>query len=83
MDFDDIVIGSGLAALGAVLGTDAHRRVLVIGNPALGSFTYYDERQTVPCSYSGAGGLGNDWHGVIPTGWRNNSAIIRLDPKPA
>ena len=72
MDFDDIVIGSGLAALGAVLGTDAHSRVLVIGNPALGSFDYYDERQTVPCAYSGAGGLGNDWHGVIPTGWRNN-----------
>jgi hypothetical protein len=72
MDFDDIVIGSGLAALGAVLGTDARQRVLVVGNSELGQFRYYDERQTVPCAYSGAGGLGNDWHGVIPTGWRNN-----------
>lgn len=79
MDFDDIVIGSGLAALGAVLGTDARQRVLVIGNPALGQFQYYDERQTVPCAYSGAGGLGNDWHGVIPTGWRNNFGQAHAD----
>ena len=72
MDFDDIVIGSGPAALGAVLGADESRRVLVVGNPEVGRFLYYDERQTVPCDYSGAGGLGNDWHGVIPTGLRSN-----------
>jgi hypothetical protein len=72
MDFDDIVVGSGLSALGAVLGMEARRRVLVIANPVHGDFSYYDERRTVPCAYSGAGGLGNAWHGVIPTGWRNN-----------
>ncbi len=72
MDFDDIVIGSGLSALGAVLGTDARSRVLVIANPPQGEFSYYDSRRTVPCAHSGAGGLGNAWHGVIPTGLRNN-----------
>lgn len=72
VDFDDIVIGSGLSALGAVLGTDARRRVLVIANPPQGEYSYYDDRRTVPSAYSGAGGLGNAWHGVIPTGWRNN-----------
>ena len=72
MDFDDIVIGSGLSALGAVLGIDARRRVLVIANPVRGEYSYYDDRCTVPSAYSGAGGLGEAWHGVIPTGWRNN-----------
>lgn len=71
MDVEDVVIGSGLAALGAVLGLEHSRRVLVLGGPARGAFSYYDARGTVPCAYSGAGGLGNDWHGVIPTGLRN------------
>lgn len=68
MDFDDIVIGSGLAALGAVIGLQRSRRVLVLGGPREGRFSHYDERQTVPSAYLGEGGLGNDWHGVIPTG---------------
>jgi hypothetical protein len=72
MDFDDIVIGSGLAALGATLGTDPLRRVLVIGNPLEGEYHYYDEKRTVPSAFTGSGGLGNDWHGVIPTTLRNN-----------
>jgi hypothetical protein len=72
MDFDDIVIGSGLAALGATLGTDPKRRVLVIGNPQQGQYHYYDEKRTVPSAFTGNGGLGNDWHGVIPTTLRNN-----------
>jgi hypothetical protein len=72
MDFDDIVVGSGLAALGAALGTRADSRVLVIGNPVEGKFLHYDQNATVPCAFTGAGGLGNAWHGVIPTGWRNN-----------
>ena len=72
MDFDHIVIGSGLAALGAALGAAEHQRVLVIGNPLAGRFLYYDERGTVPCAFTGAGGLGNDWHGVIPMALRNN-----------
>lgn len=74
MDFDDIVIGSGLAALGCVLGLEHSERVLVLCGPTRGSFTYYDAARTVPCAYAGEGGLGNDWHGVIPTGWRNNFA---------
>ena len=72
MDFDDVVIGSGMSALGVVLGLDAQRRVLVLGGPAQGEYSYYDSRQTVPCAYLGFGGLGNDWHGVIPTGLRAN-----------
>lgn len=72
MDFDDIVIGSGLAALGAVIGLPANRRVLVLCGPREGHFSHYDERSTVPSSFLGEGGLGNDWHGVIPTGWRHN-----------
>jgi hypothetical protein len=72
MDFDHIVIGSGLAALGAALGASEKQRVLVIGNPLVGRFLFYDERGTVPCAFTGAGGLGNDWHGVIPMALRNN-----------
>lgn len=68
MDFDDIVIGSGLAALGAVIGLERSRRVLVLGGPREGQFSHYDARNTVPSAYLGDGGLGNDWHGVIPTG---------------
>jgi hypothetical protein len=72
MDFDDIVIGSGLAALGATLGTGPKRRVLVIGNPIEGQYLYYDAKRLVPSAFTGKGGLGNDWHGVIPTALRNN-----------
>lgn len=72
MDFDDIVIGSGLAALGATIGLPASHRVLVLCGPREGRFSHYDERGTVPSSFLGEGGLGNDWHGVIPTGWRHN-----------
>ncbi len=72
MDFEDVVIGSGLAALGAVIGLEHSASVLVLTGPSAGRFSYYDARRTVPCAYLGAGGLGNDWHGVIPTGWRCN-----------
>ena len=71
VDFEDIVIGSGLAALGAAIGLEGSRSVLVLGGPAQGQFSHYDGRATVPSSYLGDGGLGNDWHGVIPTGWCN------------
>ena len=74
MDFDEIVIGSGLAALGAVLGLEGRLRVLVLCGPAQGTFSYYDDQRTVPCAYLGEGGLGNDWHGVIPTGLNRNFA---------
>jgi hypothetical protein len=72
VDFDDIVIGSGLAALGAAIGLAKSPRVLVLAGPREGRFSHYDGRATVPSAYLGEGGLGNDWHGVIPTGWRHD-----------
>jgi hypothetical protein len=70
MDFDDLVIGSGLSALGTVLGLVARpqRRIGLLCGPPAGCFNYYDARRTVPCAYLGEGGLGQHWHGVIPTG---------------
>ena len=78
MEFDDIVIGSGIAALGAVLGltNDDRRRVAVLCGPAEQRFHYYDAREVVPCAFLGEGGLGSHWHGVIPTGWHSNIAAI-------
>jgi hypothetical protein len=75
VDFDDIVIGSGLAALGAVMGLrSSHpaRRIGVLCGPATNEFFYYNASRTVPCAFWGDGGLGSHWHGVIPTGWRHN-----------
>lgn len=70
MLFDDIVVGSGLAALGVVLGIPANRRILIIGGPTNGRFVYYNYNRTAfkPSAYLGLGGLGNFWHGIIPTG---------------
>jgi hypothetical protein len=64
--YDDIVIGSGLAALGTVLGLDPRRRILVLAGPSQGHYSHYNSSRLVPCAYLGVGGLGNDWHGVIP-----------------
>jgi hypothetical protein len=72
MDFDEIVVGSGLSALGAVLGLAGKLRVLVLCGPVPGAYSYYDDQRTTPCAYLGEGGLGNDWHGVIPTGLNRN-----------
>ena len=85
MDFDDIVIGSGLAALGTVMGllspgllspgllsSRKGRRVGVLCGPSTNEFFYYSASRTVPCAFLGDGGLGSHWHGVIPTGWRHN-----------
>lgn len=76
MEFDDIVIGAGLAGLGAVLGLldQADRRIAVLTGPSEDRHLYYDERATVPCAYLGEGGLGRDWHGVIPMGLRHDFA---------
>jgi hypothetical protein len=74
VEFDELVIGSGLVALGAVLGIDPRRRVLVIGGPQPGRILYYGTAARAPCGYLGSGGLGNFWHGVIPTGLRDNFA---------
>lgn len=75
MDFDDLVIGSGLAALGTVMGlrsSNPRRRVGVLCGPAASEFFYYNASRTVPCAFLGEGGLGSHWHGVIPTGGRHN-----------
>jgi hypothetical protein len=76
VDFDDIVIGSGLSALGAVLGLPRGRRVLVLGGGA-GFTQYYHASGAVPCAHVGFGGLGNFWHGVIPFGLHENYASSR------
>lgn len=72
MVFDDIIVGSGLSALGTVMGLDRERRTLVLAGAATGAFAYYDARRVVPCAYDGLGGLGNNWHGVIPLSLRAN-----------
>jgi hypothetical protein len=75
VDFDDLVIGSGLAALGTVMGllsSNTGRRVGVLCGPSSNEFFYYSPSRTVPCAFLGDGGLGSHWHGVIPTGWRSN-----------
>jgi hypothetical protein len=75
VDFDDLVVGSGLAALGAVMGlmsSKPGRRVGVLCGPSTNEFFYYNASRTVPCAFLGDGGLGSHWHGVIPTGWRHN-----------
>ena len=82
MDFDDLVIGSGLAALGTVMGLLAApesasasgraRRIGVLCGPSDNEFFYYSASRTVPCAFLGWGGMASHWHGVIPTGWRNN-----------
>lgn len=75
MVFDEIVVGSGLSALGAVLGFPANRRVLVIGGPTSGQFVYYDDGgRTNPCAYLGHGGLGTYWRGVISAGGHQDFA---------
>jgi hypothetical protein len=68
LDCDDIVIGSGLSALGTVLGLPAARRVTVLAGALEGRSQYYEASRTVPCAHLGFGGLGNFWHGVIPAG---------------
>jgi hypothetical protein len=74
VDYDDIVIGSGLSALATVIGLPPGRRVLVIAGPGVPQTLYYDATSAVPCAHVGYGGLGNFWHGVIPTGGRENFA---------
>lgn len=79
MVFDDIVIGSGLSALGTIMGLGPERDILILAGPDVGSFAYYDERRVVPCSYHGNGGLGNDWHGVIPLSMRANFSNVTIE----
>src|SRR5690242_6113156 len=74
LEFDDLVIGSGLSALGTVLGLSPARRVLVIAGPETLRTLFYEPTSAVPSAHLGHGGLGNFWHGVIPTGGRENFA---------
>lgn len=78
MDSDDLVIGSGLAALGAVLGLLAEpgRRTTVLCGTRDARFLHYDDGSATPCAYPGAGGLGGYWHGVIPIALRNRPGAI-------
>jgi hypothetical protein len=66
LQYDDIIIGSGLSALGVALGLGSQHRVLVLADTPGGTLLHYDQRRTVPCAFLGTGGLGNFWHGVIP-----------------
>ena len=74
--YDDIVIGSGLTALGAVTGLPLQRRILLIAGPEAGQLSHYDAGCGVPNAYLGFGGLGRYWHGVIPTGLNPNPDSI-------
>jgi hypothetical protein len=75
--FDDIVIGSGLSALGTVLGLGRRRRVLMLAGPKRGLQSFYGPDRGVPCAYLGVGGLGNFWHGVIPMSMHANFGAAR------
>jgi hypothetical protein len=70
--YDDIVIGSGLSALGTVMGLGQGRRILVLAGPKTGQCAHYQRDRTVPCAYLGLGGLGKYWHGVIPMALASN-----------
>jgi hypothetical protein len=69
--YDDIVVGSGLAALGTVMGLPTSRKVLVLCGEHDGQTLYYDAAGAVPCARLAVGGLGEYWHGVIPVSCRN------------
>ena len=64
--YDDIIVGSGLSATGALLGLDPGKRVLMLAGEPVGRYHYYNDSNTGPCASTACGGLGNDWHGVIP-----------------
>jgi hypothetical protein len=67
MVYDDIIVGSGLTAVAAAAGLGTARRVLVLAGQRTGRVEYYDQTHGVPSAFLGFGGLGNYWHGVIPT----------------
>lgn len=66
MVFDDIIVGSGLAALATAWGLPEDHRVLVLTGGTGNSLSYYEDKSNIPCANLGMGGLGNFWHGVIP-----------------
>ncbi len=68
--YDEVIVGSGLSALGTILGIPDNRRTLVLCGQHTGYFEYYNASSPTPCAYHGLGGLGESWHGVIPMAWR-------------
>jgi hypothetical protein len=65
MPFDDIIIGSGLSALGVVLGLRRGAgRILVVAGAESGLRHYPGSK--VPAARGGRGGMGEYWHGIIP-----------------
>ena len=79
MVFDDIIIGSGISALGVALAlAEQNRSVLCMTGAGANCFTYYPAAR-VPSSYDGGGGLGSFWHGVIPTA--ASTGFDNLDPQ--
>jgi hypothetical protein len=66
VDCEELIVGSGLTALGAAIGLAA-RQVVVLAGDAAGGFRYYADSADAPCAHLGPGGLGQYWHGVIPT----------------
>lgn len=65
MHVDDLIIGSGLAGLGVMLGLAQSRRSVGVIVDDRAVIRHYPETQT-PAQYLGHGGLGEYWHGVIP-----------------
>lgn len=66
MEFDEIIIGSGLSATGLLLGMSDRKRILMIGGHKNNRVHSYNSTVPTPCLNEGIGGLGNFWHGVIP-----------------
>jgi len=75
MAYDDLIIGSGISALGVALAlSGTGRRIACLAGDDRGQLSTYPGTN-VPCDFTGAGGLGNFWHGVVPlafsTGFEN------------
>lgn len=79
MIYDHIIVGSGLAALGAALATRPEEHLLVLAGNQNGQYNYYNATRTTPCSFDGLGGLGNAWHGVIPMNLLGAFPIKQID----
>lgn len=79
MIYDHIIVGSGLAALGAAMATRPEEHVLVLAGNQEGQFNYYNSARTTPCAFDGCGGLGNAWHGVIPMNLQGALPISDVD----
>ena len=67
MDCEELIIGSGLTALGTALGLEPRRRTIVLAGDAAGGFRHYGDFPDAPAAHLGPGGLGQYWHGVIPS----------------